>query len=124
MMKEPWVLGSANNGLYYALDKPDAQGVPRLLRSVVSDYTVSFVNSSVPKTNNNALVSMDVQNKAKLWHLKKRHVSFSQLKDILPDITERYCSNDFFCTICPAAKKTKLSFPTSSIKTISPFALH
>ena len=58
---------------------------------------------------------------AKLMHLRLGHFSIKQLHIFYPDIDSTLFKNSFICTIFPAAKQTRKSFPLSSIKTTTPF---
>lgn len=105
--KEIIVLGSLKHGLYYA-DNESTQAT-----TVVDD---------------SCMLATDLRKKhslqqAKLMHLRLGHLSIKQLHILYPDIDSTLFKNSFICTICPAAKLTRKSFPLSSIKTTTSFQI-
>lgn len=45
------------------------------------------------------------------------------MKQIFPDLITNKAETDFFCTVCPLAKQTRLAFNRSSIQTSDVFQL-
>lgn len=73
---------------------------------------------STPCKNHSTSNKMEV-----LWHNRLGHIPFSKMKDI-PYIPCNFSSKQSFgCSICPMARQSRLSFPISTIKTVSPFQL-
>lgn len=103
------VLGRLSNCLYYA-------DIPTSIQFTFQQNTTCVATKL--STSNNTNIDL-----AKLWHLRLGHLSFSQLKFLLPTFDVNKFNASTFCTICPTAKQTKISFPLSSIKTTSSFQL-
>ncbi|KAL2901944.1 Retrovirus-related Pol polyprotein from transposon RE1, partial [Bienertia sinuspersici] len=74
----------------------------------------------LPIMNN---VSRPIVDKAHLWHLRLGHLPFSQLKHLLSPFDVGFSFDALICQICPAAKQSRLPFPTSSIKSTRAFQL-
>lgn len=97
----PQLLGSLKHGLYY-------------LES-------SLVPSSSSTSSFNALLMLYIsENKAKLWRLRLGQLPVSQLHHVVP-MFDNKTTLECVCQICLAAKQTRASFPTSSIKTSNAF---
>lgn len=101
MTKSPFLLGEIDGGLYHAA------------------HSISSASSSVLLSNKSpaALESL------KLWHLRLGHIPFYQIKHLVADCSLTDVHEQMLCTVCPAARQTRLSFPLSSIKTVLPFQL-
>lgn len=46
-------------------------------------------------------------NDVKLWYLRLDHLPFQSLKNLYPNLNIKYVHDDYFCTICLAAKLTR-----------------
>lgn len=53
-------------------------------------------------------------------YLRIGHMSFDSLKLVSPQL-ENSCTKDIICQICPATKQSRVSFPTSNIKSTAIF---
>ena len=101
-LKGPHIpLGKAKDGLY------------------LYDQTLPYSDSL--HTQKNCLLS--AQSNTKMWHLRLGHMSFSQFKYLPFVCNVNNCLKNSICQVCPAAEQTRFSFPTSSIKSKSPFYL-
>ena len=107
-LKTPIQLGNLKHGLYYC------QSTPVLSKPSVQDQ------ASSPRSCYSAISD---SNNAKLWHLRLGHPPFNVIKNVLPTLRTSSYEHSSFCKICPAARQSRLSFPTSHIKTIVPFEL-
>ncbi|KAJ8767701.1 hypothetical protein K2173_020641 [Erythroxylum novogranatense] len=58
---------------------------------------------------------------ALLWHARLGHVSFKRLKHV--DGVAHCDYTELMCPVCPVAKQTRLSFPTSTISSVQVFDL-
>ena len=83
------VLGKLSHGLYYVDISPF---IPSL-------HSTTCVATKYSKSNKSTI------NLAKLWHLRLRHLSLSQLKVLIPDIDVNKFNDTIFCTICSAADR-------------------
>lgn len=79
-----------------------------------------FLDSS----NKHALVSHSLTSikEAKLWHLRFGHMSFEKIKSIKGTDVQG-CLAENLCQVCPLAKQSRFSFPSSCIKSSKPFEL-
>lgn len=107
---QPQVLGKLKKGLYHLEDVETRKSV-----SVQSGNKVAAVSSASEQTINNT----------KLWHLRMGHLPVEQLEYVssFPFDNNKPCLGDIFCQICPAARQSRKSFHSSSIKTTVPFQL-
>ena len=76
------------------------------------------VDSSTTDAVKTCFVAVD---NAKLWHMRLGHLPFYHLSHLIPSCDVKSCSKDFICKVCPAARQTRKTFPTSSIKTDKAF---
>ncbi|KAL2926306.1 Retrovirus-related Pol polyprotein from transposon RE1 [Bienertia sinuspersici] len=67
-------------------------------------------------------VFLSLSEESKLWHLRLAHMPFNKLVHVKPGLKSN-TSCDYFCTICPKARQTRLSFPVSSSHTNKCFQL-
>lgn len=67
------------------------------------------------KVSSNCDIKVNNDNEAKLWHLRLGHMSFNKL-NMFTGFVHKNCQESFLCTICPAAKQTRLSFSHRDIK--------
>lgn len=91
-------------------------------------YCVDDTNSRVDQLKDQVTLSTTFNinydiNKAKLWHLRMGHIPFAQLRHLDSVVRNQCCDVDNVCQIFPMVRQTRLSFPHSSIKTISTFEL-
>lgn len=116
---KPQLLGRLNHGLYYVVDSVIKQG-----GTMQAGYQGSFDSiSSVTALVNSSHKDSETVKKAKLWHLRLGHIPFSQLQYLESTIGIKSCSIDDFCQICPCARQARLSFSSSSTKSVTPFQL-
>ena len=106
LKEPPTLLGNLADGLYK-----------------VKNYLASQFSHSAHTAHTSTNTAASRINKAQLWHLRLGHIPFSEIKHVIPDCFVTDCINNSLCQICPAAKQTRLSFPTSSIKSTKPFQL-
>lgn len=64
-------------------------------------------------TTNSVVLSSQIISHDKLWHNRLGHFPLAVIKTI-DGTTVSSCNDTFHCDVCPLAKQTKLSFPTSS----------
>lgn len=105
LKKPPLLLGEINTGLY---------AVPQQHVSTSPGVTQFFM---LPAAN------LSVSTDSKLWHLHMGHMPFSQLKLLQPSCVIKDTNANIICQICPLAKQSRNSFPTSSIKSTFMFEL-
>lgn len=110
-MKESTLLGNLHNGLYYSLDKYQFQS---------TFITPNHVNKGNLATTTSC---NDVTTHVKLLHLRLGHLPFAKLKMMYPSLNIKTVQEHVICTVCPAARQTRLSFTPSLIKTTSNFKL-
>lgn len=103
-MTKPLVLGSLFHGLYCTTQHSTVDAPPQPHTSLVSH------------ANNKLTSSM-------LWHLRLDHAPPHTLQLLCPHIDVKHFKQDIICTICLMAKQHRLSFSSSSIKTVAPFQL-
>lgn len=116
-MKEPWLLGKLQQGLYYVDNLTHAPSGPAFTPSQQSNLSTHQLYSSSHVDNH------DLHNKANLWHLRLGHMPFHKLKLLFPISHHESLSSHYFCRLCPMAKQTRLYFPHSVIKTSYPMEL-
>lgn len=117
LMKSVWHLGKTNHGLYF-VHNTECEG----------DIGNNGKKSMVPFNtglNVHRIMTHNNESEAKLWHLRMGHMPFKHLKFLFSEHVHKSCDDTFLCTVCPMAKQTRSSFPTSTIKSVSPlFLLH
>ncbi|KAL2901370.1 Retrovirus-related Pol polyprotein from transposon RE2 [Bienertia sinuspersici] len=99
-------LGRFKNGLYFLDDS-----------HLFSQHTKKGRNMS------DNTISCSAAYEEKLWHLRMGHMPFQLLNKIQPSLDVKTSLDTCFCQVCPMARQTRLSFPSSSIKTIFPFQM-
>lgn len=110
------VLGNQDDGLYFV--NTDLQVSDLVSPNNSAEHTKS--PSSHVSMHSNNYVACSLVN-AHLWHCRLGHLPFDRLKCI-PGI-DCSVSSHSICNICPQAKLHRNPFPTSHIKTSSPFQL-
>ncbi|KAL6294169.1 hypothetical protein ACE6H2_002311 [Prunus campanulata] len=58
-----------------------------------------------------------------LWHRRLGHPSFGYMRHLFPDLFSSSCTTDFQCDTCILAKSHRASYPLSTNKSVTPFAL-
>lgn len=58
-----------------------------------------------------------------IWHWQLGHPYHHRQHELAKNVSSISRSNNYVCDICPQAKQTRLSFPTSSISSNKPFQL-
>ncbi|XP_021761303.1 uncharacterized protein LOC110726145 [Chenopodium quinoa] len=109
-------LGSLKKGLYCT---PASAAQISLIPFSLDDQPDSSLQIA---TFASANTQGDIDNQAKLLHLRLGHLPFTQLILVDPMISSK-SSVDTICHICPAARQYRLSFPNSLIKSTRPFQL-
>lgn len=132
-MSTPMLLGKHKNGLYYVDTQLKKEDDLYNTNIVANSTVMPFVESSANKFCNG--VSLSDQNSycnvshiprnekfsLLLWHLRLGHLPFNKLH-LIPGMPSGTL-NTHICHVCPQAHQTRKTFPTSSIKTHSPFEL-
>ncbi|XP_074364966.1 uncharacterized protein LOC141706032 [Apium graveolens] len=85
-------------------------------------YTVPHSAPLLDVKRCNAIISKNLE-EAKLWHLRMRHLPFSQLKMIVPSSSVQNCLDSIVCQICPAARQVRKPFPIIHVKSTKIFQL-
>lgn len=93
LKQPPLHLGELQNGLY-SITSSNVNG---------SQFFDKAANTSISEDT-------------KLWHLRLGHLPFQKIKIVQPNCSVTDCVNDSIYQICPQAKQSMQSFPTSSIK--------
>lgn len=98
-MTKPLIFGKQSNGLYHVdIEMHQPTGEEMKLAEVV-------------------LSQKSEVEAAKLCHLRFGHIPFERLKINRPSLNVKCVKDNCFCTVCPLARQTRLSFPSSEIKT-------
>lgn len=74
------------------------------------------------ESSNNATRSQ-LLNDIKMWHLRLGHLPFPSLQFLFHEYRTIEVKEHLFCTICPMAKQSRLSFNSSCVKTSASFQL-
>lgn len=106
LKKPPLHLGSVHAGLYQ-----------------LNEVLLPHVTKHLTPVDSSAVLSASRCNKAHIWHLRFGHMPFSQMKYVVPNCDLHNCTESSICQVCPAARQTRLHFPSSSIKSVAPFQL-
>lgn len=134
-----WKTGNTQSTVFFTNDKCWMQGLsmrrPLLLGNLLGGLYILETSSSISKSTLEVLLSsnkhpstcnttfMSKHTEAKLWHIRLGHSPFPNMKFVKPSLDGNGVQRDVFCTICPQARQTRLPFPSSTIKTTSPFKL-
>lgn len=102
------ILRSYKGGLYY-LD-------PVVVDESLDQHALTTCTGTFPDHNTNI-------SKAKLWHLRMGHLPVHMLNHIPDLFTKASCTINSICQICPLARQTRNSFPSSSSTTLKKFQL-
>ncbi|XP_060188475.1 uncharacterized protein LOC132617483 [Lycium barbarum] len=133
--KKPLILGRLDNGLYELAIPPLSAAAttsvpshPLSVKPVVCNapvfYTVladDFNSAVLSKTS--VCSSVNINKMDVVWHFRLGHIPFYRMKTI-PAINSSLSSTQSFpCSICPLARQTRLSFPSSDIHSTAIFQL-
>nr|XP_016476182.1 PREDICTED: uncharacterized protein LOC107797775 [Nicotiana tabacum] len=128
-LKRPLEIGSEADGLYILqLERFLSDGFIPLTPSVPLNKCVPSSNCNVSKNCENIFESKPVNSilndNHTLWHYRLGHLPYNKLKSISSKLSISVPSTQQFpCHICPLARQTRNSFPSSSTTTTCLFAL-
>ena len=67
--------------------------------------------------------NLTTRSTSQLWHRRLGHLSNKVMRFLSNNVVEIEHLDDDPCFICPLAKQTRLSFPSTSISSVQPFEL-
>ena len=101
----PWLLGRSTHGLYQTDARVHFSSKKIVPALVSQDCTPSHKIDSCNITHH---IKKDCT--SKLWHLRLGHMPMHLMKRLFPSLL---IDSNYFCTICPVAKQTRLHFSHS-----------
>ncbi|KAF7112856.1 hypothetical protein RHSIM_RhsimUnG0185000 [Rhododendron simsii] len=118
--------GSSNN---HRLSSSSSSGAPRsndramVAAPLITQDQYNNILAMLSSGSINSQANLAGTPTIDIWHWRLGHPSHHRLSELAKNVPSISCSNKYVCDVCPQAKQTKLSFPTSSISSNNPFQL-